>query len=166
MNLLGMKADYLVWNKLPFREPNERIAKYGQGFSKILGMMKVHDNNQTNISQSLEPGKFAQTYQDNFHNTPQNMNVNHSPVQGREMSNNFRNQYPNLPHLSPRQNSMLNHQHTGSMDHISGEVTQDTDPSRSPTKGAVSITSPRVGITMTTFSPKKSSRQEHGAAAG
>lgn len=29
VNLLGTQADYLAWKKLPFREPNERIAKYG-----------------------------------------------------------------------------------------------------------------------------------------
>lgn len=40
VNLLGQQADYMPWKKMPFREPNERIAKYGQGFSKILGMMK------------------------------------------------------------------------------------------------------------------------------
>jgi len=27
VNLLGTQADYLAWKKLPFREPNERIAK-------------------------------------------------------------------------------------------------------------------------------------------
>ena len=35
-NLSGHMADFQPWKKLPFREPNERIAKYGQGFSKIL----------------------------------------------------------------------------------------------------------------------------------
>ena len=41
-NLLGEKAEYINWKKLPFREPNERIARYGQGFSRVLAMM----NNQ------------------------------------------------------------------------------------------------------------------------
>ena len=27
VNLYGMRADHLSWNRLPFREPNERIAK-------------------------------------------------------------------------------------------------------------------------------------------
>jgi len=39
-NLLGTQADYLSWKRLPFREPTERIARYGQGFSKILTMMR------------------------------------------------------------------------------------------------------------------------------
>lgn len=29
VNLNAMRADHLSWNRLPFREPNERIAKYG-----------------------------------------------------------------------------------------------------------------------------------------
>ena len=41
--MYGQKADYHVWNKLPFREPTERIARYGQGFSKILSHMRPND---------------------------------------------------------------------------------------------------------------------------
>jgi hypothetical protein len=36
INIEGMRVDYHVWKKLPFREPGERLARYGQGFSKIL----------------------------------------------------------------------------------------------------------------------------------
>jgi hypothetical protein len=27
VNLNGMRAEHISWNRLPFREPNERIAK-------------------------------------------------------------------------------------------------------------------------------------------
>ena len=27
VNLLGMPADYMAWKRLPFREPQERIAR-------------------------------------------------------------------------------------------------------------------------------------------
>lgn len=37
--MYGRKADYLVWNKMPFRDPSERIARIGQGFSKMLSMI-------------------------------------------------------------------------------------------------------------------------------
>mmetsp|Transcript_11511 Transcript_11511/g.17349 ORF Transcript_11511/g.17349 Transcript_11511/m.17349 type:complete len:95 (-) Transcript_11511:388-672(-) len=40
VNLHGQAADHTAWKKLPFRDPNERIARYGQGFSKILSHMK------------------------------------------------------------------------------------------------------------------------------
>lgn len=43
VNLEGTKAEYIVWKKLPFREPNDRIAKYGPGFSKMLNMIKTTD---------------------------------------------------------------------------------------------------------------------------
>jgi len=46
VNLNGLRAENIAWNRLPFREPNERIArvsslylifvKYGQGFSRYL----------------------------------------------------------------------------------------------------------------------------------
>jgi hypothetical protein len=40
INLEGRMADFLPWNRLPFKEPNERISKFGPGFSKILQMLK------------------------------------------------------------------------------------------------------------------------------
>lgn len=40
VNIQGLQVDYHVWKKLPFREPGERLARYGQGFSKILQNMK------------------------------------------------------------------------------------------------------------------------------
>jgi len=46
VNLLGQPVDYHVWKRLPFREPSERIARYGQGFSKILTMMKPSESTQ------------------------------------------------------------------------------------------------------------------------
>jgi len=35
-NLHGKRVDYMPWGKLPFRDPHDRIAKVGQGFSKML----------------------------------------------------------------------------------------------------------------------------------
>jgi hypothetical protein len=40
VNLNGRLADYLPWSKLPFRDPNERLAKVGQGFSRMLQNLK------------------------------------------------------------------------------------------------------------------------------
>jgi len=39
IDLYGKKVDYLPWGKLPFRDPSERIARVGQGFSKMLSMI-------------------------------------------------------------------------------------------------------------------------------
>lgn len=40
VNLQGVQADYVPWRQWPFRDPNERLAKSGQGFSRILSKMK------------------------------------------------------------------------------------------------------------------------------
>ena len=46
-----MPADYHVWKKLPTNAPSERIARYGQGFSKILSTLRDDTTNQhTNSS--------------------------------------------------------------------------------------------------------------------
>jgi hypothetical protein len=39
VNLYGKRVDYQPWGKLPFRDPSERIARVGQGFSKMLSMI-------------------------------------------------------------------------------------------------------------------------------
>jgi len=38
-NLHGKKVEFMPWGKLPFRDPAERIARVGQGFSKMLSMI-------------------------------------------------------------------------------------------------------------------------------
>ena len=45
INIYGQAVDHYAWKKLPFRDPGERLARYGQGFSKILSNMKPIDVN-------------------------------------------------------------------------------------------------------------------------
>ena len=40
VNLQGLQADFVPWSRWPLRDPNERLAKSGQGFSRILSKMK------------------------------------------------------------------------------------------------------------------------------
>ena len=49
-NLQGQIAEFYPWSKLPFRDPNERIARYGAGFSKMLSMLKPEHSLQTSWS--------------------------------------------------------------------------------------------------------------------
>ena len=37
--MYGKRVDFMPWNKLPFRDPAERIARVGQGFSKMLSQV-------------------------------------------------------------------------------------------------------------------------------
>jgi hypothetical protein len=51
IDLYGKRQDFLPWGKLPFRDPSERIARVGQGFSKMLSMinpdqLSKYDGNQ------------------------------------------------------------------------------------------------------------------------
>lgn len=36
VNLNGMPADYLAWKRLPFREPQERIARVSPDFISLI----------------------------------------------------------------------------------------------------------------------------------
>lgn len=33
-------ADFNAWGGLPFKDPHERLSKYGAGFSKMLSMLR------------------------------------------------------------------------------------------------------------------------------
>ena len=39
VDMYGKKVEFMPWNKLPFRDPAQRIARVGQGFSKMLSMI-------------------------------------------------------------------------------------------------------------------------------
>ena len=39
VDMYGKRVEFMPWNKLPFRDPAERIARVGQGFSKMLSMI-------------------------------------------------------------------------------------------------------------------------------
>lgn len=36
INLYGLMAEYYPWSRFPLRDPQDRIARVGQGFSKML----------------------------------------------------------------------------------------------------------------------------------
>lgn len=40
INLQGLPVDFHAWNKMPQRDPADRIARVGQGFSKMLNMFR------------------------------------------------------------------------------------------------------------------------------
>jgi len=40
VDMYGKRVQYMPWGKMPFRDPTERIARVGQGFSKMLSMLK------------------------------------------------------------------------------------------------------------------------------
>ena len=53
INLYGRRSDYLPWGKLPFRDPSERIARVGQGFSKMVSMINPDQLSQFNAANNL-----------------------------------------------------------------------------------------------------------------
>lgn len=40
VNLEGRKAEFNAWNKLPVRDPSDRMVRVGHGFSKMLSHLK------------------------------------------------------------------------------------------------------------------------------
>ena len=37
-DMYGKKVGYMPWNRLPFRDPQERISKVGKGFYKMTSI--------------------------------------------------------------------------------------------------------------------------------
>jgi protein subunit release factor A len=84
IDMYGKRVDYHAWGKLPFRDPSERIARVGQGFSKMLSMI-----NPDQLSQYNQAG-FAGS-SDGLHYDPnmagQQQNMNRLPPSGKTMNN-------------------------------------------------------------------------------
>lgn len=58
VDMHGKRVEFMPWNKMPFRDPAERIARVGQGFSKMLSMINPdqlsryeQQNSKTNMNQ-------------------------------------------------------------------------------------------------------------------
>lgn len=43
INIQGLPVDYHTWKKMPIRQGNDRIARYGQGFSKLLSNIQLNE---------------------------------------------------------------------------------------------------------------------------
>lgn len=67
----GIGAEHYTWKRLPARESNERIARYGQGFSKILSTLRDDISNQGSLMHHVQESKsFHQKKHSTFDNTP------------------------------------------------------------------------------------------------
>eukprot|EP00347_Sterkiella_histriomuscorum_P021601 403333413 len=56
VNLYQKQNQFEIWNKMPFRNPGDRIAKVGPGFSKMLAMVSPynsHNQSLNNINSSF-----------------------------------------------------------------------------------------------------------------
>ena len=64
-NMYGRRVEYMPWSKLPTRDPAERIAKVGQGFSKMLSMIKPESMTQLDTSRN-SPGKLPSVVRESY----------------------------------------------------------------------------------------------------
>jgi hypothetical protein len=79
----------MPWGKLPFRDPSERIARVGQGFSKMLSMINP-DQLSRYDGQQINQGS-----QENIMNTYQNEEIpNHGKMMMKGLPPNGKNTAP------------------------------------------------------------------------
>ncbi len=83
-------TQYIPWNRYPLRDPNEKLYRIGNGFSKMLQMLNVD-----NVEPSNTPLEKNQTSK-NFYkgNNKENNNVNGG--KGRIQSAHYRNKMNNI----------------------------------------------------------------------
>lgn len=89
IDMYGRRVEFMPWNKLPFRDPAERIARVGQGFSKMLSMI-----NPDQLSRYEQGSKMGQ------HQAPRMSNSQHEPMGAPEQfydPNNPMGMHPQQP---------------------------------------------------------------------
>lgn len=57
VDMYGKRVEFMPWNKLPFRDPAERIARVGQGFSKMLSMINPEQMSRYEQNSKMSPAK-------------------------------------------------------------------------------------------------------------
>ena len=75
-DLKGEKNSFVPWNKLPVRDPGEKIYRMGNGFSKILNMIKFDNNGNACLIQNVDSNNSNETDSDNESNDKYNTNIN------------------------------------------------------------------------------------------
>lgn len=71
LNLYGKPAEHHSWNKFPLRDPAERIARVGQGFSRMLSSMKPETNSRFQGVSTKYPNQYYEEDQDGNHDQTQ-----------------------------------------------------------------------------------------------
>ena len=100
IDMYGKRVEFMPWNKLPFRDPAERIARVGQGFSKMLSMInpdqlsRYEQQNSKMAAGHQQPMHMSQndpTHNGNeqFYQDPNGQDM-HGRTQGRFPSTNQR----------------------------------------------------------------------------
>ena len=68
---------FVPWNKYPMRDPNDKLYKYGSGFSKMLQMIQVDENDKkVNSSVPLQTMTEFDVAKNVFKNDPNNQKLN------------------------------------------------------------------------------------------
>jgi len=76
VNLIGQPVDHYNWKRMPMRNQPDRIARYGQGFSKLLNNLQYQQDNIVN--QSLNQASMDDSqFQKNAGYSPMKTNGNH-----------------------------------------------------------------------------------------
>lgn len=78
INLNAKPPEFYTWNRLPVRDPSERIARVGQGFSRMLSSMKPenmqrfqgHSVNQQHFYEEIGPDGQPRTMQNFYQEDP------------------------------------------------------------------------------------------------
>ena len=53
-DLRNAKYKFIPWNKLPVRDPGEKLYRMGNGFSRMLNMLNFDSNGNVNLNQYIE----------------------------------------------------------------------------------------------------------------
>uniref|UniRef100_A0A7S3FZ34 Uncharacterized protein n=1 Tax=Strombidium rassoulzadegani TaxID=1082188 RepID=A0A7S3FZ34_9SPIT len=87
-NMLGFRADHLSWNNFPFKEPGHRMAKLGQGFSKLYTKSQFEGSYYNGPSMANQAHTSAADLNDAVSNEMGGSNDRHSRMNKMRVSSN------------------------------------------------------------------------------
>lgn len=95
-DLRSDKFKFIPWNKLPVRDPGDKLYRLGNGFSRMLNMLNFDNNGNVNLVQNIESDSSDNQNENesiekkdtgNINDSKQNMNRNNKTL----LKNRFQN---------------------------------------------------------------------------
>ena len=73
---LKENIQYIPWNKYPIKDPNDKLYRIGAGFSKMLSIVSVDNNNKDNLNHSYSTNNINFNKNKNIKDFNANININ------------------------------------------------------------------------------------------
>ena len=87
-DLKNVKNKYIAWNKLPVRDPGDKLYRMGNGFSKMLNMLNFDNYGNVSLNPNNSINSNDSENEEELNDKEQNININMNEFKQKNIKNN------------------------------------------------------------------------------